>query len=86
MTDHDDGRRYRGRVSTPAKRSFDLEDLGPEDLRLGVLLRRAAEQYDRIGLAALPAALRRAAQELDSDRRTAAEMLAVAEGSQNPCP
>jgi len=78
--DHDHGRRYRGRVSTPARRSLDLEDLGPPDMRLAVLLRRAAERYDSIGLAALPAVLRRAAQELDADRRAAAEMLAVAEG------
>ncbi len=81
-TDHDDGRRYRGRVSMPARRKLDLEDIGPEDLRLAVLLRRAAEQYDRIGLAALPATLRRAAQELDADRRAAVEMLAPTEGSQ----
>ena len=80
-TDHD-GRRYRGRVSIPARRSLDLADLGPEDLRLAVLLRRAAERYDGIGLAALPAVLRRAAQELDADRRAAAEMLQPTEGSQ----
>jgi hypothetical protein len=77
VTDHDhDGRRYRGKVSTPARRTLDLEDLGPEDLRLAALLRRAAEQYDAIGLAALPATLRRAASELDADRRAAVELLA----------
>jgi hypothetical protein len=72
--DNDDGRRYRGKVTTPARR-LDLTDLGAEDLRLAVLLRRAAERYDSIGLAALPAVLRRAAQELDADRRAAVEMM-----------
>ncbi len=78
----DDGRRYRGKVSMPAKRSIDLADLGPEDMRLAVLLRRAAERYDALGLSALPAVLRRAAQELDADRRAAHELLAPTEGSQ----
>ena len=80
MTDHDDGRRYRGRVSTPARRHLDLSDLGREDMRLAVLLRRAAERYDGIGLSALPAVLRRAAVELDADRRAAAELLGSNEG------
>ncbi len=70
-----DERAYRGRVSYPKReRDLDLDAL-PVDAKLAVLLRRAAEQYDRVGLAALPAVLRRAAQELDTDRRAAADVL-----------
>ncbi len=78
-----DERAYRGRVSYPKRERQDLDlDALPFDTRLAVVLRRAAEQYDRVGLAALPAVLRRAAAELDAVRYAAHELLAPTEGNQ----
>jgi hypothetical protein len=84
VTDHDDdGRRYRGKVTTPVKRSLDLEDW-PESDRLGMVARRAAQRYDDLGLVALPGLLRRVALELDVERHAAYDLLAPTATERTP--
>lgn len=80
--DPDEPRRYRGRVSMPAKsRDLDLGDL-PLERRLSVVCRRAAGQYQDIGLSALPGLLLRVARELDSATLAAVDLLTATEDAE----
>ncbi len=77
----DESRRYRGKVSTPPAKSRDLDLAGMNlERRLSVVCRRAAGQYQEIGLSALPGLLLRVARELDSAVIEAVNLLEATEG------
>ncbi len=73
----DEPRTFRGKVSMPARRKLDLDEELSEESRLAMVCRRAAFQYEDIGLTVLPNLLRRVALELDAERLEAVALLST---------